>query len=83
MDGNLDYEIGMREKKKLYQQAGKKLLSLHGRDLPRLREALRQKLSQHLRVPGATPESAGRTAPRAVPGDSGRNLATVQASGGP
>jgi hypothetical protein len=50
MDGNLDYEIGMMEKKKLYQQAGKKLVSLYAREKPRLREVLREKLSRHAKV---------------------------------
>lgn len=53
MEGNLDYQIGMREKKKLYQQAGKKLVSLHAHEKPRLREALREKLGLHVRVPAA------------------------------
>lgn len=44
MDDNLDYRIGMLEKLKLYQQAGKRLVSLHSRDKPRLREILREKL---------------------------------------
>jgi hypothetical protein len=51
MEGNLDYEIGMLEKKKLYQQAGKKLVGLQARERPRLREALREKLSLHVRCP--------------------------------
>lgn len=46
MADNLDYRIGMLEKLKLYQQAGKKLISLHAREKPRLREALREKLSR-------------------------------------
>ncbi|MFA4945647.1 MAG: HEAT repeat domain-containing protein [Lentisphaeria bacterium] len=44
MEDQLDYRIGMLEKQKLYQQAGKKLLSLHAHEKPRLREALRKKL---------------------------------------
>lgn len=51
MEGNLDYEIGMKEKKKLYQQAGKKLLSLYAAEKPRLRTALHEKLSLHARLP--------------------------------
>ncbi len=46
MEDNLDYRIGMLEKLKLYQQAGKKLISLHAREKPRLRETLREKLSR-------------------------------------
>lgn len=51
MEGNLDYEIGMLEKKKLYQQAGKRLISLYARDRPRLGVMLREKLRLHARVP--------------------------------
>lgn len=46
MEDNLDYRIGMLEKKKLYQQAGKRLLSLYARDKPNLREKLREGLSR-------------------------------------
>lgn len=46
MEDNLDYRIGMLEKLKLYQQAGKKLISLHAHEKTRLREALREKLSR-------------------------------------
>lgn len=52
MEDNLDYQIGMREKKKLYQQAGKKLISLHAHEKPRLRDALWEKLGRHARLPG-------------------------------
>lgn len=54
MEDNLDYQIGMLEKKKLYQQAEKKLISLYGREKHRLREALREKLSSHVRLPSAS-----------------------------
>jgi hypothetical protein len=58
MEDNLDYRIGMLEKQKIYQQAGKKLLSLHARDRPRLREALRERLATHIRLPAASSPSA-------------------------
>ncbi len=45
MEDNLDYRIGMLEKQKLYQQAGKRLISLYAREKSRLGEALREKLS--------------------------------------
>ena len=51
MEDNTDYRIGMMEKQKLYQQAGKKLVSLYAHEKPRLREALREKLGQHVRLP--------------------------------
>ena len=56
MEDNLDYKIGMMEKKKLYQQAGKKLVSLYAHEKSRLREALREKLGQHVRLAGAVTE---------------------------
>ncbi len=46
MEDNLDYRIGMLEKKKLYQQAGKRLLSLYASDKPNLREKIRKGLSR-------------------------------------
>lgn len=52
MEDKLDYRIGMLEKQKIYQQAGKRLLSLHAREKPRLREILREKLKLFL-SPGA------------------------------
>jgi len=55
MEDNVDYQIGMLEKKKLYQQAGKKLVSLYAREKPRLRQALREKLACHVRLPPGTP----------------------------
>lgn len=54
MEDNLDYQIGMLEKKKLYQQADKKLVSLYGREKHRLREVLREKLAGHMRLPSAS-----------------------------
>ncbi|MCX6992065.1 MAG: HEAT repeat domain-containing protein [Kiritimatiellaeota bacterium] len=56
IEDNLDYQIGMLEKKKLYQQAGKKLVSLYAHEKPRLRETLRDKLSRHARLPGKVAE---------------------------
>ncbi len=45
-----DYKIGMLKKQKLYQQEGKKLISLHLSEKERLREVLQLKLSRY--VPG-------------------------------
>lgn len=50
LEDKLDYRIGMLEKQKLYQQAGKRLLSLYAHEKPRLRETLREKLKWF--VPG-------------------------------
>ena len=64
MEGNLDYEIGMLEKKKLYQQAGKRLLSFHRHeksDLPRL---LQERLCRLVRIgehSNPTPASGDRS----------------------
>lgn len=43
-----DYKIGMLKKQKLYQQEGKRVLSLHFRDKPRLRDVLAEKLSRFI-----------------------------------
>jgi len=41
-----DYKIGMLKKQKLYQQEGKKLISLYPEDKPRIREILLSKLEK-------------------------------------
>ncbi|MCK4565588.1 MAG: hypothetical protein KAU94_13035, partial [Verrucomicrobia bacterium] len=41
-----DYKIGMLKKQKLYQQQGKKLVSLYPKDKPQMREILLKKLEQ-------------------------------------
>ena len=46
----LDYKIGMMKKQKLYQQEGKRLISLYASDKPRLRDVLREKLACHIRL---------------------------------
>jgi len=43
-----DYKIGMLKKQKLYQQQGKKLISIRRKDKPRLEQVLQQKLERHL-----------------------------------
>lgn len=40
-----DYKIGMLKKQKLYQQPGKRVVSLHFRDKPRMGELLGEKLA--------------------------------------
>jgi len=60
MEDNLDYRIGMLEKQKLYQQAGKKVLSLHAHEKPRLRELLRERLSLYVRMAPSAPQSPGQ-----------------------
>jgi len=40
-----DYKIGMLKKQQLYQQEGKRLISIYPRDKPRLNEVMRTKLS--------------------------------------
>ena len=42
-----DYKIGMLKKQQLYQQQGKRLISLHPADKPRLRTTLLEKLAQY------------------------------------
>jgi hypothetical protein len=56
----LDYQIGMLEKKKLYQQAGKKLLSFYRNEKNELPELLCERLSRFMRLPhlcSSTPHS--------------------------
>ena len=47
MEDNLDYQIGMLEKKKLYQQAGKKLVSLYAHERHHLADRLQEHLAAH------------------------------------
>lgn len=46
----LDYKIGMLEKKKLYQQAGKKLVSFYYTEYEKLPELLADRLGRYFRV---------------------------------
>lgn len=50
MEDNLDYQIGMLEKKKLYQQAGKKLISFYRNEKGDLSNLLHERLSRYMRV---------------------------------
>jgi hypothetical protein len=47
-----DYKIGMLKKQKLYQQQGKRLVSLLFSEKDRLEELLAAKLNQYVRLPG-------------------------------
>jgi hypothetical protein len=48
----------MLKKQKLYQQQGKRLLSLHFRDKPHLAQVLAEKLSRYMRLdPGNADEA--------------------------
>lgn len=67
LEDNLDYQIGMLEKKQLYQQAGKKLVSLYAHEKPRLRQALREKLALHIRLPAADAAKRPRDAKPVTP----------------
>ncbi len=42
-----DYKIGMLKKQQLYQQQGKRLISLYPKDKPRMKDALLEKLEQY------------------------------------
>ena len=46
-----DYKIGMLKKQKLYQQEGKRLISLYAAEKPRLPEVLGEKLARYARLP--------------------------------
>jgi hypothetical protein len=48
-----DYKIGMLKKQKIYQMQGKKLISLHFRDKPRLTAILAEKLNRYVRLDDA------------------------------
>ena len=53
-----DYKIGMLKKQKLYQQEGKRLISLFREDKPRIEALLEEKLAAHVRLaplPGIRP----------------------------
>jgi len=46
----IDYKIGMLKKLKLYQQQGKKLVSIYREDKPQIDAVLRKKLSRYMRI---------------------------------
>ena len=46
----IDYKIGMLKKQKLYQQQGKRVISVYREDKPRLKQVLRKKLERYARV---------------------------------
>lgn len=48
----IDYKIGMLKKQQLYQQEGKRLISLYPSDKPDLATVLRQKLDRYARAHG-------------------------------
>ena len=48
----IDYKIGMLKKLKLYQQQGKRLVSVYREDKPNLDAVLRAKLGEYMRIPG-------------------------------
>ena len=55
MEDNLDYQIGMLEKKKLYQSAGKRLLSFYRHEKPDLPRLLHERLSRYMRLAHPAP----------------------------
>ena len=46
----INYKIGMLKKQKLYQQEGKKLISLYYYDKDNLEKILKQKLSRYMKI---------------------------------
>ncbi|HAS82812.1 MAG TPA: hypothetical protein DCS43_09110 [Verrucomicrobia bacterium] len=56
MEANLDYQIGMLEKKKLYQQAGKRLLSFYRHEKQDIAQLLRERISRYMQI-AETPSS--------------------------
>jgi len=69
-----DYKIGMLKKQKLYQQEGKRVISLYPADKPRMAEVLQTKLSRYAMLSPiderqrVSPAPAGAAMP---PGDGG------------
>jgi hypothetical protein len=59
----LDYQIGMLEKKKLYQQAGKKLISFYRNEKTQLNNLLHERLSRFM----ALPPLRSPTPPQTIP----------------
>jgi hypothetical protein len=49
----IDYKIGMLKKLKLYQQEGKRVISVYREDKPHLEDVLRRKLGRHMKIDGA------------------------------
>lgn len=58
----VDYKIGMLKKKKLYQQEGKKLISLYFRDKDRLTDILMEKLTRYDSLSGADKDEKKKNA---------------------
>lgn len=56
----VDYKIGMLKKLKLYQQEGKKLISIYREDKPKLESVLRKKLSQYMTFAHPTDQGDAR-----------------------
>ncbi len=53
-----DYKIAMLKKKKLYQQEGKRLVSIEREDSDRIEAVLKEKLARHIRLPnGPLPDA--------------------------
>jgi hypothetical protein len=46
----IDYKMGMLKKRKLYQQEGKRLVSVYYSDMPNLQAVLKRKLSKYIRL---------------------------------
>jgi hypothetical protein len=83
MEDNLDYRIGMLEKLRLYQQAGKRVLSLHARDKPRIREVLRERLDLHLRLGTDSRHCQAPTPQNVTERPAGRAASSPPRSNGP
>jgi hypothetical protein len=64
-----DYKIGMLKKQQLYEQEGKRLVSLYWKDKPRLRELLAQKLAMFMGTAG----TAAKPMPACFDAESSRN----------
>jgi len=57
-----DYKIGMLKKQQVYQQTGKRLVSIYRDDLPQIEAVLAQRLAPFVNLsPVATPRSVPST----------------------
>lgn len=63
-----DYKIAMLKKKKLYQQEGKKLVSVEREESDRIETVLQEKLSRHIHLPSdPLPDTKAGEAPSCAP----------------
>jgi hypothetical protein len=70
MEDNLDYQIGMLEKKKLYQHAGKRLLSFYRHEKADFARLLHERLSRYMWLPSSVAAVGEHSESAPTPGES-------------